>query len=104
MSVAELDLGSEHFLRYTSWAPDRDLNPQYAHLPDCDRIGAILRHRLGEGWHEGSLLFDCEQTREGWPGRGRWQVVSFDPLTLTPSVLCKCGDHGFITNGQWVAA
>lgn len=34
-----------------------------------------------------------------------WDVVSLDPLTLTPSVWCKppggCGAHGFITDGKW---
>ena len=30
-----------------------------------------------------------------------WQVQSMDPLTLSPSILCSCGDHGFIENGKW---
>lgn len=34
-----------------------------------------------------------------------WDIVSRDPLTLTPSILCRaCGNHGHITNGQWVPA
>lgn len=29
-------------------------------------------------------------------------VVSEDPLTIAPSILCPdCGLHGFITNGAW---
>ena len=33
-----------------------------------------------------------------------WHVVSKDPLTLTPSLLCTgCGTHGFITDGRWVS-
>lgn len=32
-----------------------------------------------------------------------WQVVSTDPMTVTPSILCgSCGEHGFITEGKWV--
>lgn len=32
-----------------------------------------------------------------------WKVVSTDPLTVTPSILCgSCGCHGFITKGKWV--
>jgi hypothetical protein len=32
-----------------------------------------------------------------------WTVVSTDPITLTPSLLCTgCGTHGFITDGRWV--
>lgn len=34
-----------------------------------------------------------------------WSVVQREPLTLTPSILCKaCGNHGHITNGRWVPA
>lgn len=37
-----------------------------------------------------------------WPV---WQVESWDPLTLSPSVLCNtCGLHGFIREGRWVPA
>jgi hypothetical protein len=34
-----------------------------------------------------------------------WDVISEDPITLSPSVLCtQCQDHGFIQNGKWVVA
>jgi len=33
-----------------------------------------------------------------------WDVQSWDPLTISPSVLCSCGDHGFIREGRWVRA
>ncbi len=34
-----------------------------------------------------------------------WQVLSADPLTCSPSLLCRtCGDHGFIREGKWVVA
>ncbi len=37
------------------------------------------------------------------PDRPIWTVLSEDPLTLTPSILCDCNAfHGFITNGLWV--
>lgn len=30
-------------------------------------------------------------------------IVSENPLTITPSILCPdCGLHGFITDGRWV--
>jgi len=33
-------------------------------------------------------------------------LVSADPLTISPSVLCPigCGDHGFIRDDLWVVA
>lgn len=38
------------------------------------------------------------------PDRPLWQVQSWEPLTISPSVLCSCGDHGFIREGRWVPA
>lgn len=33
-----------------------------------------------------------------------WQVDQIEPMTVTPSIKClRCGTHGFITNGEWVA-
>jgi hypothetical protein len=34
-----------------------------------------------------------------------WVVESENPLTLSPSLLCRsCGFHGFIKQGRWVPA
>ncbi len=33
-----------------------------------------------------------------------WQLESIDPLTLSPSILCNCGHHGFIKQGKWIQA
>lgn len=36
-----------------------------------------------------------------------WKVESWEPLTLSPSLLCmrkECGTHGFIREGKWVPA
>lgn len=34
-----------------------------------------------------------------------WDVLQFEPLTLSPSLQCRaCDHHGFITNGRWVPA
>jgi hypothetical protein len=34
-----------------------------------------------------------------------WKLVSADPVTLAPSLLCPtCGNHGFVRDGQWVPA
>lgn len=34
-----------------------------------------------------------------------WDVISLEPLTLFPSILCRaCGEHGFIRDGKWVPA
>lgn len=35
------------------------------------------------------------------PQGDKWTVESYEPLTLSPSLLCNCGHHGFIRNGRW---
>jgi len=35
------------------------------------------------------------------PADSKWQVESLDPVTISPSLLCPCGHHGFIRNGRW---
>jgi len=118
-STDEIDLGSNHWLRFTCWAPDRKLNP-LAHLPDNDHIGGIIRHIKSDGQEcQGSIWFDCPQTREVFAGRPLWTVTGlyerqegnsgkmvtcWDKLTCTPSFLCHCGDHGFVRQGRWVVA
>lgn len=37
--------------------------------------------------------------------RHEWTLLSEEPLTLSPSLLCPvCQHHGFIQNGVWVPA
>lgn len=34
-----------------------------------------------------------------------WTIEQFEPLTLSPSLLCRiCGHHGFVRNGCWAPA
>lgn len=52
----------------------------------------------------GFVFFDVP-TEARCQGTPVWQVASLDPLTLSPSLLCRgCGNHGFIKNGKWVPA
>lgn len=35
--------------------------------------------------------------------RSKWKVVSEEPLTLSPSLECKCkGQHGHIVEGRYI--
>lgn len=34
--------------------------------------------------------------------RHSWSVESTEPLTISPSVLCSCGSHGWIKAGRWI--
>lgn len=98
-----IDLGDGHAIRYARWSPDRDLNPQYEGLPDVERYAAMVRHSTSTGEPcMGGITFDGEVARRIEPGKPMWSVESWEPLTLSPSLLCSCGDHGFIRQGRWV--
>lgn len=101
-----LDLGDDHALQFIQWAPDRDLNPRYADMPDVERYAAHERHKAPSGRAcMGFITFDGEVAREISPDIPKWTVESWEPLTLSPSLLCRaCGDHGFIRAGRWVRA
>lgn len=101
-----LDLGHGHAIKWCGWYPDRDLNPQYASLPDVDKWGLTIYHTTPSGQPcAGFVTLDGDVQRQVEPNRtNRWTVESWEPLTLSPSVLCSCGDHGFIRNGVWVPA
>ena len=103
MSSQVIDLGHGHTLKFTSWSPDRELNPQYINVPDISPIGAVID--TGNDCRSG-IMFDLPGVREViGPNRPVWQVISWEPLTLSPSLLCQlCGDHGFIREGKWVPA
>ena len=107
MSSAPIDIGDGHLLYATCWAPDRELNPHLADVPDIPLLGYRIEHPRpdGTGTCQGHVNLDLPGVRDRVGGQPVWQVVSLDPLTITPSVLCRaCGDHGFITDGRWVAA
>lgn len=105
-STVDLDLGQGHTLQFLQWAPDRELNPQYEGIPDVERYAAIIEHQTSAGEPCGSgVTFDSQTARGIEPGKAMWTVESWEPLTLSPSLLCqRCGDHGFVRNGRWVVA
>lgn len=102
--MTALDLGHGHTLKFFKWAPDRDLNPQYVDQPDIEKAGAIIEHphaQTGEPC-SGGIHFDVPGAEH--LSETRWRVISWDPLTLDPSIQCDCGDHGHIDHGKWVPA
>lgn|SRR5512146_260778 len=106
----DLDLGSGHILRWVRWAPD-DLpanREKYGYpLPCIDHAGAIIYHLRPDGAEicRGYISFNLPEIQQHFPARQLWDVVEWEPLTLTPSIRCVvCGDHGFIKNGVWARA
>ena len=96
----DLELGGAH---YVSWVADGDDPPKIC--------GGLLYHLTPDGkpcvGHFAWMLTKWERehperqynhtlwTPEGEPG---------PHMTLSPSLLCSCGDHGFIRDGKWVQA
>jgi len=88
-----LDLGDGHVAHFATYEgeivgcrithKDKDGNP-------CDGFVPWV----GRSWWKS---FDGKITA--------WDLISEQPLTLSPSVLCRiCGDHGFVRQGKWVRA
>jgi hypothetical protein len=91
---------------------------------------AAVTFRLDEDGKHFWWGHDCEVTRKMWSESGKtdpetverfargdlypsmlplggdgWTVISKEPLTIVPSILCsRCGVHGWIRNGEWVNA
>jgi hypothetical protein len=107
MSGPVMDFGSGVSGQFFSWAPDRSIpaNAQrYATLPDIERCGMSFEHRRPDSGDScgGFLTFDSKVARVVFPDHARWKVESWQPLTLSPSVLCRtCGRHGYVIAGRW---
>lgn len=72
-----------------------------------DTAGITEWHRKRDGtWCQGWVAFNGSQWAlafKGNPAFQGWDVVQWEPLTLSPSIQCRaCGSHGHITNGKWV--
>lgn len=88
-----LDIGDGHTLTFANYQDEKRVGASIAHSkPDgtpCDGWIAFAGRAWAKSFEPGSIA--------------TWDVVQDEPLTLTPSVLCRaCGDHGHVTNGKWV--
>ncbi len=115
----DLDLGDGHWLSFIKWSPDRTIEAnrvRYEGIPDIPKLGATVTHlqpKNETGLCESAVLFAVPNVVAVIGGdKHTWRVESWDPLTLSPSLLCKaacttggfCDDHGFIRAGKWVRA
>lgn len=67
-----------------------------------DPIALYYKHDCSvHGDNAGAIELDVPQN-DFVPADAKWQIESVDPLTLSPSLLCRaCGHHGFLRNGRW---
>lgn len=87
-----------------AWLEEDGKHFMWAH--ECEDVAAAWAtagHPLDE---ESARRFQQSRDRRSLPlGTEGWTVVQRNPLTLSPSLLCKnCGLHGFIREGKWVKA
>lgn len=92
----DLDLGDGHWLTFVDYKGDPRAGARQPHLTDKTETG------MCEGW----ITFEGSAWAAEFDNRiPTWKVECWEPLTLSPSLLCRgCGDHGFIRAGKWVRA
>lgn len=95
MTAGPIDIGHGVTIEYTGrYGHEGTYGLMYDH-PDLSPNG-----RCG-----GAVLFDLPGVREAFPDSALWTVESWEPLTLSPSLLCTaCKHHGWIRAGRWVPA
>jgi hypothetical protein len=87
-----------------------DIGHSVVITPVLDREGRIMVNEEhdradGKGRCGGFVMLDVPESEPFRAGGPLWTVESTDPLTLSPSLLCRaCGNHGWIRNGTWVPA
>lgn len=89
-----IDIGPGHRIKYNDY--------------EGEPAGIVEWHLKSDGnWCQGWVAFHGSK----WANKFKpgdmigWHVVEKEPLTLTPSILCRtCGAHGFITKGKWVSS
>jgi hypothetical protein len=70
-----------------------------------EAIGLVEAHRKSNGDVCAGHLYWIEPEFGWFASHHLWVFTSTGPaehqFTLTPSILCDCGHHGFITNGKF---
>ena len=86
------DIGFDHSIKFTSYKDDI-------------HAGLNVKHKRPDGADcSGFITFEGSAWAKEFENPVVWQVQSWEPLTISPSLLCGCGDHGFIREGKWVPA
>ena len=55
------------------------------------------------GWCMGGFIWRIPGPDYPNQNQGLWTLDTWEPLTISPSLLCSCGVHGFIERGAWRA-
>jgi hypothetical protein len=91
-----VDIGGGHSIKFVKYEgdPHAGLNDKHKRPDNGEPCMGFITF-AGSTWAK-------EFTKDGVCSIEVWDVQSFNPLTMSPSLLClACGDHGFIENGKW---
>lgn len=92
----EIDLGDGHRIVFSEYQGEKRAGANVLHPPVEGKCS-------GQGW----IAFEGRSWARQFTSNpiATWKVEQEEPLTLSPSILCRaCGDHGFIREGRWVRA
>lgn len=99
MTGEPIDLGDGHTITLKRWPDEPDDDANRWHCADYTHLTSDGRPCSGH------ITLDVPAMVALWPTVERWTVESWEPLALSPSLLCNgCGDHGFIRSGRWSRA
>lgn len=91
----EIDLGDGHRIVFSEYEGEKRVGANVLHPPVEGKCS-------GDGW---IAIEGRSWARKFTTPIATWKVEQEEPLTLSPSILCRaCGDHGFIREGRWVRA
>lgn len=93
-------LDSENFLTFVYWKDETEpYQALWYHRPRTPK-----EHTLDglKGWCMGGFGWRNPDAAD-FQGRVTWTLESWEPLTVSPSLLClDCQAHGFIRDGKWI--
>lgn len=93
--IENVDIGEGHSLQFLSYQGSPRVAVNIFHMNSkgepCAGFAPFANRAWANSFEPGAIA--------------TWDVQNDDPLTITPSILCRaCGDHGYVTNGRWVKA
>lgn len=102
LAQTRIDLGSGRDAVYFTAHDDAEQLGEVIGLIETHPLQRVFDDRPAGAECAGVVFFDVPGNEVDRP---KWTVECWEPLTLSPSILCGlCGNHGFIRGGRWVEA
>lgn len=103
-----ISIGKDHFIKFEWLTPSGEgiasaVKPEEGSI----KVGLLEQHKNAAGtWCGGYITFgnvpEAVNFVAKFGGRLSGHVLeNDDPISVSPSLLCRCGKHGFIRAGAW---